>query len=48
MSLKPSERHGGINRPRREFNEHERNKQRREKEKKDFYRRNPHRKWGDR
>ena len=48
MSLRPTERHGKDGHRPRELNENEKNKLRREKEKADFYYRNPHLKWGDR
>ena len=44
--LKPSEQYGRNNRP-RPLNEHEQGKQRREKEKADYYRRNPDKKWNE-
>lgn len=47
MALRPSEQHERTNRP-RDLNESDRNRLRKEKDKADFYRRNPHRKWNDR
>lgn len=47
MALRPLEQHEKSNRP-RQLSEKDRSRLKKEKEKSDFYNRNPHRKWGDR
>jgi hypothetical protein len=48
MALKPLEKgRDGVSRP-RQTNEQERGRLRQQQDKKDFYRRNPDKKWGDR